>query len=86
MTKMATTPIYGKKKLKKSPEPGDRLPQNLVCNQGLQPIIICSNDDPGLTLPYFMARSNLITLAFLKEKSENSGYFRNYCSQWPENW
>ena len=35
---------------------------------GLLPIIICSNDDPGLTLTYFTARSNLVTLAFLWEK------------------
>ena len=27
---------------------------------GLQPIIICPNDDPGLTLTYFIARSNLV--------------------------
>ena len=27
--------------------------------QGLLPIIVCSNDDPGLTLTYFTARSNL---------------------------
>ena len=32
------------------------------------PIIVCLNDDPGVTLTYFTARSNLETLAFLKEK------------------
>ena len=26
--------------------------------------MICSNDDPGVTLIYFRARSNLVTLAF----------------------
>ena len=35
---------------------------------GLLPSIICSNDDPGVTLTYFTARSNLVTLAFLWEK------------------
>ena len=33
-------------------------------HQGLQPIIVCSNDDPGLpgvTLTYFTARSNFVT-------------------------
>ena len=30
-----------------------------------QPIIVCSNDDPGLALTYFMARSNFVILAFL---------------------
>ena len=37
-------------------------------HRGLQPIIVCSNDDPGLTLTYFAARSNLVTYAFLYEK------------------
>ena len=35
---------------------------------GLQPIIVCSNDDPRVTLTYFTARSNLVTQAFLWEK------------------
>ena len=30
-------------------------------HQGLQPIIVCSNDDPGVTLTVFTARSNLVT-------------------------
>ena len=29
---------------------------------------MCSNDDPGVTLTYFTARSNLVTYAFLLEK------------------
>ena len=37
-------------------------------HQGLQPIIVCSNDDPGVNLTYFTARSNLVTYAFLWEK------------------
>ena len=32
MTKMATTPIYGKKPLKKSPQPEGRWPWDLVCS------------------------------------------------------
>ena len=35
---------------------------------GLLPIIVCSNDDPGMTLTYFTAMSNFVTYAFLKEK------------------
>ena len=31
---------------------------------------ICSNDDPWLTLTYFMARSNLVPYAFVWEKSK----------------
>ena len=37
-------------------------------HQGLLPIIVCSNDDPGVTLTYFTAKSNLVTYAFLWEK------------------
>ena len=29
--------------------------------RGLQPIVVCSNDGPGVTLTYFTARSNLVT-------------------------
>ena len=35
---------------------------------GLQPVIVCSNDDPGVALNYFTARSNLVTYDFLWEK------------------
>ena len=35
---------------------------------GLQRIIVFSNDDPGVTLTYFTARSNLVTYGFLWEK------------------
>ena len=31
---------------------------------------VCSNDDPGLTLTYFRARSNLIPYAFVWEKGK----------------
>ena len=30
----------------------------------------CSNDDPGLTLTYFMAQSNLVSYAFVWEKGK----------------
>ena len=39
----------------------------MLC-RGLLSIIVCSNDDPGMTLTYFTARSNLETYAFLWEK------------------
>ena len=37
-------------------------------HRGLLSIIVCSNDDPGVTLIYFTARSKLVTEAFLWEK------------------
>ena len=52
-----------------SPELADRFSQNFVCSIGdTKPIIVCSNNDPGVTLTYFMARSHLVTKAFLWEK------------------
>ena len=35
---------------------------------------ICSNDDPGLTLTYFMARSNLVQYAFVWEKGKTMDF------------
>ena len=38
----------------------------LVCSTdgGLRPLIVCANDDPRLTMTYFVARSNLVSYAF----------------------
>ena len=52
MTKMAAMPIYGK---------------NLVA-LGLKLYKVYINDDPGLTLTYFTARSNWVTCTFEWEK------------------
>ena len=41
-----------------------------------KPFIFYSNYDPGLTLGYFMARSNFATKAFI---CDNDGFFGNYC-------
>ena len=35
---------------------------------------ICSNDDPGLTLTYFMARSNLVPYAFVWENCKTMNF------------
>ena len=35
---------------------------------------ICSNDDPGLTLTYFTARSNLVPYAFVWEKGKTMDF------------
>ena len=34
----------------------------------------CSNDDPGLTLTYFTARSNLVPYAFVWEKGKTMDF------------
>ena len=40
---------------------------------------VCSNDDPGLTLIYFMVRSNLDPYAFVWEKGKTID-FKNLLS------
>ena len=68
MTNMATMPIYDKN-LKKSSSgtKTDDLESWYVASV-LEYYQVCSNDDPGLTLTYFTARSNLAPYAFVWEK------------------
>ena len=70
MTKMAATPIYGKNPSKIFfSGTGGPIPTKLgMWHRGLQPVIVCSNNDPRVTVTYFTARSNLVTYAFLWEK------------------
>ena len=35
---------------------------------------ICSNDEPGLTLTYFTARSNLVPYAFVRGKGKTKDF------------
>ena len=64
MTKMAAVPIYGKKPSKiffsgtGRPISTKKLGMK---HRGLLPIIICSNNDTGVSLTYFTARSNFVT-------------------------
>ena len=79
MTKMAATPIYGKTPSTLQNRRAEFHETWYVASG--TPIIVCSTDDPGVTLTYFTARSNLVNLGFSIGKSENCGFFRNYCSQ-----
>ena len=66
MIKMAAMPIYGKNPLKIFSGTGRSIStKHGMQHRGLQPIILCSNDDPRVTMTYFRARSNLVTSAFL---------------------
>ena len=66
MTKMAATPIYGKTlKLFFSRTRSPMILKLGMWHQGLKVYKVYINDDPGLTLTYFTARSNLVTWAFL---------------------
>ena len=61
MTKMATMPIYGKN-LKKysSQEPQADCLETYYVVSGILVLQDYINDDPWLTLTYFMSRSNLV--------------------------
>ena len=73
MTKMAAMPRYGKIPSKSSQELVSNFPQNLICSFRDS---VCSNDD--LDLFYGMVKFG--NLGYSIGKSENSGFFRNYCS------
>ena len=82
MTKMAAMPISGKNLKKKNFFSGTKRPMTLnlsMHHRVLEYYQICSNDDPGLTLTYFTARSNLAPYAFVWEKGKKTDSFRNYC-------
>ena len=69
MTKMATTPIYGKNPVNVFYS-GTKRPMALglgMKHLGCGPYQICINDESRLTLTYFMARSNLFPYAFIWE-------------------
>ena len=71
MTKMATTPLYGKTFLNiffsRTKRP---LALGLdMWHWGCRPYQICANDESRLTLTYFMARSNMIPNAFIWGKN-----------------
>ena len=46
-------------------------------HRALQLIIVCSNDDPRVTLTYFTARSNLVTYDLLWEKVKTVDFSEN---------
>ena len=70
MIKMAAMPIYGKIPLKIIfSGTGRPISTKLgMWHRGLQPIIVCSNDDLRVILTYFTARSNVGYFGFLWEK------------------
>ena len=82
MTKMAATPIYGKNPSQIFSGTDGQITTKLgMLHRVFQPIIVCSNDDPGLTLTYITARSDLVKIGCSIGKSEeNRGFFINYGS------
>ena len=69
MTKMAAMPIYNK--TLKIFFSGTKRPKTLklgMQHRVLEYYQVYSNNDPGLTLSYFTARSNLVPYVFIWEK------------------
>ena len=71
MTKMAAMPIYGEKKNKQLHCWNQKA---MTLKLGLQHWLleyyqICSNNEPGLTLTYFTARSNLVPFVYVWENA-----------------
>ena len=83
MTKMATTPIYGKKTLNVF---SSRTKRPMALGLGMKhwgcgSYQICTNDKSRLTLTYFMARSNLIPNVFIWENLVLS--IKSQADLWP---
>ena len=82
MTKMAAMPIYGKNPLK------NRLLQNLQADFHETRYVASGTPanhslfklSPSSDLDLFYGKVKFGYLGFSKGKSENSGFFRNYCS------
>ena len=76
MTKMAAMPIYGKnpkQNLLQNPKVDDL--ETWYAALGARVLSQdCSNDDPGLTLTYFTAMSNLVPYAFVWEKCKTMDF------------
>ena len=75
MTKMAAMPTYVKNSLKIFSRAKRLMNFKLgIQHRGLLPYTFYTNDDPGLTLTFFTARSKLLPNAFVWE---NSRFYRN---------
>ena len=73
MTKMATTSIYGKILSRTS---GMIFTKLGMLHWRLRLMIVCSNNNPVLTLTCLTTMSNCITYAFLYEKVKTIDFFQ----------
>ena len=76
MTKMAAMPIYGKNPLSRNHWAD--FDETLYKVSETYALYYCANYDPGLTLTYFTARSNL-QLRLYMGKCDFDGFFGIYC-------
>ena len=62
MTKIVAMPLYGQNLANRNQKADDI---DGMKHWALKYYQVCSNDDPGLTLTYFMGRTNLVPYAFV---------------------
>ena len=79
MTKMAAMSKYGKNFENLHQNRKSMILKLGMKHRGLKLYKVYINNDPGLTLTY--GRVKFGNLGFSIGNSENSGFFRNYCSQ-----
>ena len=80
MTKMAAMPIYGKTfKIIQNQKSYDL--ETWHAASGTQALQSLHNWSPWIDLDLFHGKVKFGNLCFSIGKSENSGFFRNYCSQ-----
>ena len=73
ITNMAAMPIYDKN-LKHLLLWNQIADYHSLKHKVLEYYQVCSNDDPGMTLTYFTARSNLVPYAFVWEKGKTMDF------------
>ena len=86
MTKMATMHIYGKnlKNLLQNQKSYDLETWHAV--SGTRVLRSLCKWWPWVDLDLFYGKVKFYNLGFSIGKSENIGFFRTFCSQWPESW
>ena len=84
MTEMAATPLYGKNRSKSSPEPTVDFHETWYVASGTPAHHSLFKWWPWSDLDLFYGKVKFGFLGFSIGKSENNGFFRNNCSQWPE--
>ena len=91
MTKIAAMPIYGKNPKQNLLLQNPKVDDLETWYAALGARVLSqdySNDDPGLTLTYFTAMSNLVPYAFVWEKCKTIGFSETIvvCDQKVNSW
>ena len=85
MTSMAARPMYGKN-IKTILLLWNQTANDLESWYAASGTQVLPNNDPGLTLSYFTAMSNLVYMFLYGGKGKAMDFFRNYCRLWYHTW